>query len=157
VNLNFDQLHPAAKELAEEIDFKPPVTDPFLSITARALELLHSVEEDADEAKAYAEPVRLHVSYDHREGTGFGVSEAPRGVLYHSYDVNRKGFVERAKIVPPTAQNQVRIEEDVRGMAPQIVKETPDEARRLAEMAVRNYDPCISCATHFLKLDIRHV
>jgi sulfhydrogenase subunit alpha len=157
VNLNFDQLHPAAKELAEEIDFKPPVTDPFLSITARALELLHSVEEAADEAKAYAEPVRLHVSYDHREGTGFGVSEAPRGVLYHSYDVNRKGFVERAKIVPPTAQNQVRIEEDVRGMAPQIVKETPDEARRLAEMAVRNYDPCISCATHFLKLDIRHV
>jgi coenzyme F420-reducing hydrogenase alpha subunit len=85
------------------------------------------------------------------------VSEAPRGVLYHSYEVSRKGYIEKAKIVPPTAQNQVRIEEDVRQLAPRIIEAPPAEARRISEMAVRNYDPCISCATHFLKLKVQRL
>jgi coenzyme F420-reducing hydrogenase alpha subunit len=157
VNLNFDQLHPRARELADEIGFKPPVTDPFKSIVARALELVHALEQLKEEVGLYSEPARPHPSYEYLEGTGHGVSEAPRGVLYHSYQVSRKGYVEKAKIVPPTAQNQVQIEEDVRGLAPRIVEASPEEARRLSEMAVRNYDPCISCATHFLKLKIRRL
>jgi len=157
VNLNFEQLHPKARELADEIGFKPPVTDPFKSIVARALELVHALEQVKEEVEFYYEPARPHPSYEYREGTGYGVSEAPRGVLYHSYQVNRKGYVEKAKIIPPTAQNQVRIEEDVRELAPRIIEASPEEARRLSEMAVRNYDPCISCATHFLKLRIRRL
>ncbi|HVP22949.1 MAG TPA: Ni/Fe hydrogenase subunit alpha [Conexivisphaerales archaeon] len=155
VNLNFAQLRPRAKALAEEVGFKPPVTDPFKSIVARAVELVHALEEVKEELSLYSKPAHPHASYEYREGTGFGVSEAPRGILYHSYQVNRRGFVEKAKIVPPTAQNQVRIEEDVRELAPRILEATPEEARRISEMAVRNYDPCISCATHFLKLKIR--
>jgi sulfhydrogenase subunit alpha len=157
VNLNFGQLHPRARELAEEVGFKPPVKDPFKSIVARALELVHAVEKVKEEVSFYSEPAHPHPSYEYREGIGYGVSEAPRGVLYHSYSVNRKGYVEKAKIVPPTAQNQVRIEEDVRELAPKILATSPEEARRISEMAIRNYDPCISCATHFLKLKIRRV
>ena len=153
--MNFAQLHPRAKALADEVNFRPPVTDPFKSIVARALELVHALEEVKQEVSLYSEPTRPHPSYEYREGIGFGVSEAPRGILYHSYQVNRRGFVEKAKIVPPTAQNQVQIEEDVRELAPRILEATPEEARRISEMAVRNYDPCISCATHFLKLKIR--
>jgi coenzyme F420-reducing hydrogenase alpha subunit len=157
INLNFDQLHPKAREVADEIGFKPPVTDPFKSIVARALELVHALEHVKEEVELYCEPARPHPSYEYREGTGYGVSEAPRGVLYHSYQVSRKGYVEKAKIVPPTAQNQVQIEEDVRGLAPRIIEASPLEARRLSEMAVRNYDPCISCATHFLKMGIKRL
>jgi coenzyme F420-reducing hydrogenase alpha subunit len=154
VNLNFGQLHPRARELADEVGFKPPVTDPFKSIIARALELVHALEQVKEEVSLYSEPMHPHSSYEYREGMGYGVSEAPRGVLYHAYQVNRKGYVEKAKIVPPTAQNQVRIEEDVRELAPKIIEASPEEARRISEMAVRNYDPCISCATHFLRLRI---
>ncbi len=155
MNLNFDQLTPRAKALADEVGFRPPVSDPFRSITARALELVHAVEQVKEEVSDYAAPAHPYATYEYRDGVGYGVSEAPRGTLYHSYRVNRKGYVEKAKIVPPTAQNQVRIEEDVRALAPAIVKASPEEGRRIAEMAVRNYDPCISCATHFLRLKIR--
>jgi sulfhydrogenase subunit alpha len=157
VNLNFNRLHPKAREMAAEIGFKPPINDPFKSIVARALELVHALEQVKEEVELYSEPAHPHPSYEYREGTGHGVSEAPRGILYHSYKVNRKGYIEKAKIVPPTAQNQVRIEEDVRGLAPRILEASPEEGRRLSEMAVRNYDPCISCATHFLKLKIRRL
>jgi len=95
------------------------------------------------------------VSYEHKTGRAFGVSEAPRGILYHRYDLDRDGRILRAKIVPPTAQNLVRVEDDVRQLAPQILAAPPDEARRLGEMAVRNYDPCISCSTHFINLRIK--
>ncbi len=154
VNLNFDQLHPSARAAAEGVGFHPPVTNPFESVVARAIELVHCIEEVKVEAAEYARPADLSIGYDHLEGTGCGVSEAPRGVLYHRYELDGGGRVKKAKIVPPTAQNLIRIEDDIRELAPSILSANPDEARRLSEMAVRNYDPCISCATHFLKLRI---
>ena len=153
--LNYEQLNPAAKALAKEVGLKPPLKDPFESILVRALETVHALEETAREVKEYEEPVRPSVPYKAKAGTCYGVSEAPRGILYHSYTVNGRGQIERAKIIPPTAQNQARMEDDVRLLAPRIMKSRADEARRLSEMAIRNYDPCISCATHFLRLDIR--
>jgi coenzyme F420-reducing hydrogenase alpha subunit len=154
-NLNFSQLHPTALASAEKVGFRPPVTNPFESIVARAIELVHAIEEIAAEVREYTRPVHPSSRYDYREGRGFGVSEAPRGVLYHRYDVNGEGRIAGAKITPPTSQNLIRVEEDVRQLAPAILSATPDEARRLGEMAVRNYDPCISCATHFLTLRIK--
>jgi coenzyme F420-reducing hydrogenase alpha subunit len=153
-NLNFEQLNPVAKEMAKEIGLVPPVTDPFQNIGMRAIEAMHALEEVRLEIEAYSQPLRPYVPYQYKAGTCYGVSEAPRGLLYHSYVVNARGQVERAKIVPPTAQNLARIEEDVRLLAPQIVKAGEKEATRLGEMAVRNYDPCISCATHFLRVEI---
>jgi len=154
-SLNYEQLNPAARALAKDVGLKPPLKDPFQNILVRVLEIVHALEETAREVEEYEEPVRPNVPYKAKAGTGYGVSEAPRGILYHSYTVNGRGQVERAKIVPPTSQNQARMEDDVRLLAPRILKSGADEARRLSEMAIRNYDPCISCATHFLRLDIR--
>jgi len=153
-NLNFEQLNPVAKGMAKEMGLVPPVTDPFQTICMRVIEAVHALEEVREEIEAYVRPSRPYASYQYKTGTCYGVSEAPRGLLYHSYVVNARGQVERAKIVPPTAQNLARIEEDVRLLAPQIIGAEEKEAKRLSEMAVRNYDPCISCATHFLNLEI---
>jgi coenzyme F420-reducing hydrogenase alpha subunit len=153
-NLNFRQLNPAAKEMAKEMGLVPPVTDPFQNICIRAIESMHALEEVRLEIEAYDRPVHPYVPYQYKAGTCYGVSEAPRGILYHSYVVNARGQIERAKLVPPTAQNLARIEQDVRLLSPRIMKAGGSEARRLSEMAVRNYDPCISCATHFLKVEI---
>ena len=154
-NLNYEQLNPIAREMAVDIGLEPPLKDPFQSILVRALEIVHALEETTREVAEYEEPVHSSVPYKAKAGICYGVSEAPRGILYHSYTVNSRGQIERAKIVPPTAQNFARMEDDVRLLVPQIVKSEPGEARRLSEMAIRNYDPCISCATHFLRLEIR--
>ena len=154
-SLNFEQLNPIAKAMARDMGLKPPLKDPFQSILVRVIEIEHALEETAKEVTEYVEPVRPNVSYRPKAGVCYGVSEAPRGILYHSYTVNARGQIEKAKIVPPTAQNQARMEDDVRLLAPQIMKSDADGARRLGEMAIRNYDPCISCAAHFLRLDIK--
>jgi len=154
VNMNFDRLSPSAAEVAEKVGLAPMEDDPFKSMLARAVELVHACEETVRLIGEYDGNIRPHVPYEYKEGTGYGVSEAPRGVLYHRYEVDRKGQVLQAKIVPPTAQNQMRIEEDVRLLMPKVIRAGTDRVRRLSEMAVRNYDPCISCATHFLKVNI---
>ena len=87
-------------------------------------------------------------------GTGFGVSEAPRGLLYHRYRVDGEGTILDAKIVPPTSQNQRAIEDDLLDVVPRYAHLGDDELRGLCEQTIRNYDPCISCATHFLKLEV---
>jgi coenzyme F420-reducing hydrogenase alpha subunit len=154
-SLNFEQLNPIAKAMARDIGLKPPLKDPFQSILVRMIEIVHALEETAEEVREYVEPVRPSAPYNPKAGVCYGASEAPRGILYHSYTVNAGGQIERAKIVPPTSQNQARMEDDVRLLAPQIMNSDAGRARRLSEMAIRNYDPCISCATHFLRLDIR--
>jgi len=154
-SLNFGQLNPVARAVARDMGLKPPLKDPFQSILVRVLELVHALEETAGEVREYAEPLRPSAPYKPKAGVCYGVSEAPRGILYHSYAVNSRGQIERAKIVPPTAQNQSRMEDDIRLLVPQIMESDADGARRLGEMAVRNYDPCISCATHFLRLDVQ--
>ena len=154
-NLNFDQLNPVARAMAREWGLKPPLKDPFQSMLVRVLEIVHALEEAAGEVREYVQPVHPSVPYKPKAGVCHGVSEAPRGTLYHSYAVNARGQIERAKIVPPTAQNQSRMEDDIRLLVPQIMESDVDRARRLGEMAIRNYDPCISCATHFLRLDIK--
>jgi len=88
-----------------------------------------------------------------RAGEGFGCTEAPRGILWHHYRTDAQGIIEFARIVPPTSQNQARIEEDLRSSLIQFGLDQPADALRLlSEQVIRNYDPCISCATHFLDL-----
>lgn len=89
-----------------------------------------------------------------REGIGMGCTEAPRGILYHRYKVDGHGLVQQAKIVPPTAQNLRTMESDLRAFATQHRHLPIDRLTWQCEQAVRNYDPCISCATHFLRLEV---
>jgi coenzyme F420-reducing hydrogenase alpha subunit len=155
-NLNYDKLPPAAKQIAADVKLKPPVRNPFRSIIVRAVELVFACEEALRIIKEYEPPSAPRVEAPNRAGVGQAITEAPRGILYHRYAIDEKGLIVTAKIVPPTSQNQKRIEDDLRDYAARLVAWPLDEATWKCEQAIRNYDPCISCATHFLKLTIEH-
>jgi coenzyme F420-reducing hydrogenase alpha subunit len=152
LNLNYDQLTSAARKAAEGAGVRLPLRNPYKSFIARAVELVHFFDEALRLIKDYAPSGPAHVELSLQAGEGSGASEAPRGLLYHRYRIDSLGLVQSAKIVPPTAQNLPRIEEDLLTLAPRLVRLALPVATRQAEDLVRAYDPCISCATHFLKL-----
>jgi coenzyme F420-reducing hydrogenase alpha subunit len=151
-NLNRERLHPTALDAAREIE--PTVRNPFRSIVVRAIELVHACASSLDIIARYQPPSPPAVTADVVAGEGHGASEAPRGLLYHRYRIDDDGFITDAQIVPPTSQNQLRIEEDLRSLIPTIVDLSDGEMQHRLEQAIRNYDPCISCATHFLDLRV---
>jgi coenzyme F420-reducing hydrogenase alpha subunit len=154
INLNYDKLWDRTRDTLKSIGFKVPCRNPFKSIIARCAEIVYSFEEALRIVDEYKEPEKPKVDYEVKAGRGYGCTEAPRGSLYHRYDVAADGTVLSAKIVPPTAQNQKRMEDDLRAMAPSVMKLPYEKAVWRFEQAVRNYDPCISCATHFLRLEV---
>lgn len=153
-NLNQDRLGSLAARTAAEIGFLPPCRNPFKSLLARAIETIQALDEAIEVVHGYDEPSAAAVPVQMRSGVGYGCTEAPRGILYHRYAFDQEGTLRAARIVPPTSQNQKTIEEDLFELAPQLVQRSHEDATWLAEQAVRNYDPCISCSTHFLKLSI---
>lgn len=152
--LNFDRLPPLALEAATRAGIDPSCRNPFKSLLARGVETVFALDEAIRVIEHYVYPARSFVPPVWRAGTGFGATEAPRGILYHRYTVGDDGHIEDAKIVPPTSQNQRVIEEDLFRMGKMLSELPLKDAKRRAEQAVRNYDPCISCATHFLDLRI---
>jgi coenzyme F420-reducing hydrogenase alpha subunit len=155
VNLCFDQLSPAAKRAAEACKVAWPSRNNFHSIVARALELIDACEEAVGLVKAYNhEPAVSRVPFVPRAGEGCHATEAPRGMIYHRYRVGEDGLIAGAKIVPPTSQNQGRIEADLRAFLPGVLADDDATVARRCEHLIRNYDPSISCATHFLRLKI---
>jgi coenzyme F420-reducing hydrogenase alpha subunit len=153
-NLNFEQLPKVCKDLAKELNFLPPLNNPFKSIVARSIETLFACEEALRIMENFKVPEQPRVEMKVRAGTGYGCTEAPRGICWHKYTVDDEGIIQFAKIVPPTSQNQRTIEEDLRDYVSRHVDTPKDRLTRECEQAIRNYDPCISCATHFLKLEI---
>ena len=155
VNLCFDQLMPTAKREAEACKVDWPCRNNFKSIVARAIELIHAFEEAIAIIKDHQHELS-HSRVPHKPGPGSGchATEAPRGLLYHRYKIGDDGLIAEARIVPPTSQNQKQIEEDLRAYVPKVVGYDDAEATRRCEHMIRNYDPCISCATHFLKMTI---
>ncbi|MCS7042400.1 MAG: Ni/Fe hydrogenase subunit alpha [Bryobacteraceae bacterium] len=151
-NLNFAQLTGKARQAAAQAGLVPPVRNPFRSIVVRAVETVFAVEEALRIIAAYEPPPAPRLEVRPAPGAGAAATEAPRGLLYHRYAVDENGLITEARIVPPTAQNLRRIEEDLWGYVPKLLSLDNDQIAWRAEMAVRNYDPCISCATHFLKL-----
>ncbi|MCX6033827.1 MAG: Ni/Fe hydrogenase subunit alpha [Chloroflexi bacterium] len=154
LNLNHAQLLPAAQAALKDAKLNLPLKNPYRSLIARAIELVHFYEEAIQLIKKYQPDGPAHVSLKLKAGEGCGMSEAPRGLLYHRYKIDEQGMVKFARIVPPTAQNLPRIEADLFALAPQLVKMEQEQATLTAEHLVRSYAPCISCATHFLKLKI---
>jgi coenzyme F420-reducing hydrogenase alpha subunit len=155
VTLNADQLHPIAREALDASGLAQQIArNPYWSIAARAVELIHASAAALDIVNAYEEPARPFVPWTPRGGeTGWG-SEAPRGICWHHYDVDDNGHVIGAQIIAPTGQNQGMIEQDLSGFAPQVLSLPHAEATVRLEQLIRAYDPCISCATHFLTLEI---
>jgi coenzyme F420-reducing hydrogenase alpha subunit len=156
LNLNVDRLPASSLALLEQSNISFPSSNMFYSLFARALEIHVAIVEAIRLLGDYRLPSSPHLEVRPRAGTGFGATEAPRGLLWHRYELDGEGSVKSARIVPPTSQNQARIEADLRRSLLNFGLQHPDDALRLhAETVIRNYDPCISCATHFLKLDVK--
>ncbi|WP_437916126.1 nickel-dependent hydrogenase large subunit [Sorangium sp. So ce302] len=154
-NLSFDRLLPEVQDAARAAGLAVPCRNPFRSLLVRLVEILQAFEESIRIIEAYAPPPAPFVAPPAvRAGTGYGGSEAPRGFLYHRYTLDAEGTILDAKIVPPTSQNQLSIEEDLCALSPSLASLPLREATARAEQAVRNHDPCISCATHFLTLRV---
>jgi len=152
--LGADRLTPVAAEAAREAGLEPGERNPFRSIVVRSVELVYAADEALRLIAEYEEPDAPAVEVEPRAGVGYGCTEAPRGILYHRYELDSDGTILDAKIVPPTSQNQRTIEEDLRGVVERSLDAPDDELALLCEQTIRNYDPCISCATHFLKLEV---
>ncbi len=152
--LNGDRLTPMAREAAKTAALDAACANPFKSILVRLVEILFAFEEALRLIEAYEEPDAPAVPVQPRAATGVAATEAPRGLLYHRYEIDEGGNIALAKIVPPTSQNQKRIEEDLKGIAQKYVTLPDAELQWRCEQTIRNYDPCISCAAHFLKLHV---
>ncbi|MCX6641654.1 MAG: Ni/Fe hydrogenase subunit alpha [bacterium] len=153
-NLNFDKLTPRAQAEAKAVGLMPPCKNNFKSIIVRAVELLYACEEALRIIEGYEmpEPSRVEV---HPIGTiGHGATEAPRGILYHRYTLDERGTIRSAKIVPPTSQNQKIIEKDLTDFVSKNLTLPKEKLGWQCEQLIRNYDPCISCSCHFLKLNV---
>ncbi|MEQ1910679.1 MAG: Ni/Fe hydrogenase subunit alpha [Vicinamibacterales bacterium] len=153
-SLNFDRLPPRIQQAARDANLPAVCRNPFQSIVVRAVETLYAVDEALRIIAAYEPPAQPRVAVEVREGSGFGCTEAPRGILFHRYRLSVDGTIADATIVPPTSQNQKAIENDLRQFVEQHLQLPDDALTWKCEQAVRNYDPCISCATHFLRLQV---
>jgi coenzyme F420-reducing hydrogenase alpha subunit len=154
-SLNFDRLPGALQALAREAGLESTCRNPFKSILVRAVEVVYACEEAIRLIEAYEMPDRPHGEIDPRAGIGYGCTEAPRGMCHHRYEIDSQGTILTARITPPTSQNQLSIEADLREVASRNVDAADDVLRARCEEVIRNYDPCISCSTHFLKLAVR--
>jgi coenzyme F420-reducing hydrogenase alpha subunit len=165
-NLNADKLHPRAKEVAAEIGLTPKCINPYLNTAAQLIESVHCLED----AIAIVEGLRQHgVNYDEeivvglneqrripvRAGNGVGAVEVPRGILFHNYEIDENGIITNANCIIPTNQNTGNIEYDMMELVPEILERKEEEITLAVEMLVRAYDPCISCSTHLLNIEIR--
>jgi sulfhydrogenase subunit alpha len=156
LNLNAERLHPQAAELlpgvCKAVGQPLPWRNSFLSLPARALETVHALALAADILENYDPPARSRVPIEPRAGAGAAATEAPRGLLWHRYETDEQGLIQSARIIPPTSQNQLQIEADLSKLAEQMSSLDDEKLGLHCEHLIRNYDPCISCSTHFLKL-----
>jgi len=155
LHLNADRLPAPVVNSLAACAIRFPTRNMYHSIVARAAEILLALYEANRLLSHYELPSRSRVPVRPAAGTGYGATEAPRGLLWHRYELDSDGRVRAARIVPPTSQNQARIEEDLRRSLEEFgLDHTDEELRQRAETVIRNYDPCISCATHFLDLRV---
>ncbi len=153
-SLNQDQLSEVARTAAHDAGLGPECRNPFRSIIVRSVELVYALDEAIRIIDGWHGAAEAAVPVAARAGVGHGATEAPRGVLFHRYELAEDGTILDAVIVPPTSQNQDSIEQDLMGFVQDRLHLSPEELTLRCEQAVRNYDPCISCATHFLDLTL---
>jgi len=153
-NLNYDLLAPEVKDILEKAGYRAPLKNTYQSIIARAAENLHSIIEIGRLIEEYSEPRAPYVEAAVRAGEAAAIVEAPRGMLYHRYRIDEGGRILYSNIVPPTTQNYAAMEEDIFKVGDLILSGPPEKAQHIVETTIRNYDPCISCSVHAIKLRI---
>jgi coenzyme F420-reducing hydrogenase alpha subunit len=156
-SLNSHALSTIARQAAAEAGLGPECRNPFRSILVRAVEVIYAIEEALRIIADYQRPTRAFVDVPAQAGVGHGVSEAPRGLLYHCYEIGDDGLIRAATMVPPTAQNQAAIEHEMADLVSANLSLDDMALTALCERAIRNHDPCISCSAHFLTLTIDRV
>ena len=152
--LNYKLLHPAAKDAARRAGLDPVCRNPFRSILVRMVEVVYAIEEALRLIDIYEMPDAPAVPVEPRAGTGWGATEAPRGICYQRHTIDERGIITDSKIVAPTSVNQAVIESDLFAFASTRTHLSDEQLRWQCEQAIRNYDPCISCSCHFLKLTV---
>ena len=155
-SLNSSALSPIAAQAAARAGLSAECRNPFRSIIVRAVEVVYAIEEALRIIDDYQRPLRPFVDFPARAGIGHGVSEAPRGLLYHRYQIDTEGLVSAATIIPPTSQNQTAIEIDLARLVSDNLSLDDAALTTLCEQLIRSYDPCISCSAHFLTLTVQH-
>lgn len=155
LNLHQDKLPAETKAILDQLDIKFPSKNIYHSMLARAIEI-HAALIEAKQLLAQYQPAEQSATeVSIKAGIGFGASEAPRGMLWHTYQVDDNGLVKAARLVPPTSQNQAQMEHDIAVSLTNLGLDKPADIIQFeAERVIRNYDPCISCATHFLKVKV---
>jgi len=153
-NLNFDKLPAVAQKAAEDAGIAESCKNPFKSIIVRGIEVLFACHEALQIIENYEMPDKPCLEVKPRQATSHWCTEAPRGMLYHHYTIDDDGIIKDARIVPPTSQNQKAVEDDLFYFVGKNLHMSDDELTWKCEQVVRNYDPCISCSCHFLKLNI---
>ncbi len=154
MNLNRDQLNERTKKDADEFIQKFPSNNVYHNNLAQAIEILQCVDDAIDTLKTLTITSEQPMKQEPRAGKGVGVVEAPRGILYHMAEVDEKGNIVNYDVIVPTSQNQINIENDLKKYFNEnIAHKEHDELRLDAEKIIRAYDPCMSCATNFLKID----
>jgi coenzyme F420-reducing hydrogenase alpha subunit len=147
-------LSPLARQAADAAGLGDDCRNPFRSIVVRAVEVVYAADEALRIIDGYEPPAASAADVAPRAGAGSGATEAPRGVLFHRYALDADGTITAARIVPPTSQNQASIEHDLRRFVGERLHLDDEALTHQCEQAIRNYDPCISCATHFLALTV---
>ncbi|HSR24050.1 MAG TPA: nickel-dependent hydrogenase large subunit [Candidatus Eisenbacteria bacterium] len=153
-SLSSERLLPEVRASAREAGLGPVCRNPFRSIVVRSVEMLQACQEALAIVRRHRPPDRPFLEVAPRAGEGSACTEAPRGLLYHRYRLDEAGRIVAATIVPPTSQNQLAIEADLRRLVEEGLDLPDGELAHLCERGVRNHDPCISCAAHFLRLDV---
>lgn len=157
LNLNPDKLLPRSAELLERVcqtlNNALPWRNNFLSLPARAIETVYALERALQLLQNHREPAISRIPIEPRAGVGGHGTEAPRGICWHQYRTDDAGNIATARIIPPTSQNQMVIEEDLHDLVNQLADKDDEELCLRSEHLIRNYDPCISCSVHFLKFD----
>ncbi|MEW6612443.1 MAG: Ni/Fe hydrogenase subunit alpha [Pseudomonadota bacterium] len=154
LNNNLDRLPPATARLLAETGIRWPSANPYHSIVARAVEMHLALVEAIGLLAGYRPLRQGYVDVSPRAGVGMAATEAPRGILWHRYELDGQGLVRAARIVPPTSQNQAQMEADLRASVQENLGLDDTALRARLEADIRNYDPCISCSTHFLRLTV---
>ena len=154
-NLNSKKLSQRTQELVRKVGLTDECRNPFKSIIVRSLEVHQAYDEAIEILSGYDDSWDPVFKVEVKAGTGFACTEAPRGILYHRYRVGADGVIQDAKIVPPTSQNQKTIESDLHALVKRSGVSSTQALKHQCEQAIRNYDPCISCATHFLRMEIQ--
>jgi sulfhydrogenase subunit alpha len=160
LNNNYNRLSPMALKTAEDFGLLPMCYNPFMNNIAQLVEIVNSVEDsirlinELEAAGLKAQPDYNNPAVKLKAGNGVGAVEVPRGILFHDYTYNDKGICTKANCIIPTNQNHGNIQLDMKSILPQIVDKPKEQIELTLEMLVRAYDPCISCSTHVVKVNI---